>query len=83
MSDPNNNSSRWRMDKTVNISHLVVTVGLVVSAVMLMYSAELDKRIAVNTQSITHVKEQREEDGQRIEKRLDSINEKLDKLLVK
>tara|TARA_R110002167_G_scaffold91458_1_gene246105 strand:- start:176215 stop:176472 length:258 start_codon:yes stop_codon:yes gene_type:complete len=69
----------WHMDRTVNISHIAITVSIIVSVVM--YNNTLDKRIAANTQSISYVKEQREEDGRRIEKRLDSINSKLDKLL--
>lgn len=41
----------------------------------------MDKRIAVNTQSILHVQAQRVEDQKRIEKRLDSIDKNLDELL--
>ena len=71
----------WHMDKTVNISHIVVTVLLLVSAIT--YSNSLDKRIAANEQDIVHIKEQRNEDIKRIDKHFDTVNSKLDRLLAK
>lgn len=75
MSEQNN----WHMKKEINIAHIITTVALVVSGLWVL--SDMDKRIAVNTQSISYVQKQRQEDQQRIEKHLDNINKKLDKLI--
>lgn len=73
--------AQWHLKKEVNITHLVATIGLVVSA--FMYSTALDKRILTNERDIVHMKSQRAEDIDRIEKKFDTINLKLDELLKK
>ena len=75
MAEQNN----WHMKKEINVAHIITTVALMVSGLWVL--SDMDKRIAVNTQSINHVQVQRKEDQQRIEKRLDSIDKKLDTLL--
>ncbi len=76
-----NNQEQWHMKKEINLAHVITTVALVVSG--FWYFGDLDKRIASNKQEIKHVKMLRQEDQARIEKQLDSINLKLDKLLEK
>jgi hypothetical protein len=74
-------TAQWHLKKEVNITHLLATIGLVVSA--FMYSSALDKRIQSNEQDIIYLKSQRLEDVKRTEKQFDTINKKLDELLVK
>ncbi len=75
----NKDQAHWHMEKKFNLAHIITTVALIVSAIF--YFMDLDKRIDHNAQEIKHVKQLREEDQQRLEKRLDSINSKLDRLL--
>jgi peptidoglycan hydrolase CwlO-like protein len=70
---------QWHMKKEVNLVHIISTIGLLVSS--MWYLSGLDKRISANEQSIDYVQSQRTEDQKRVEKQLDSINEKLDRLL--
>lgn len=72
---------QWHMKKEINIAHIISTVVLLVSG--LWYLNGLDKRISANTQSIEYVQSLRDEDQRRVEKQLDSINKKLDRLLEK
>lgn len=73
------NHNSWHMKKEINVAHIITTVALVVSGLWVL--SDMDKRIAVNSQSISHVQAQRNEDQKRIEKRLDSIDKKLDTLI--
>ena len=72
-------SQDWHIEKSVSVGHLLTTV--VIAASVFMYFGELDKKVSANSQSIEFLKEQRQEDLQRIEKNLDGINKKLDKLV--
>ncbi|USD31067.1 hypothetical protein J8Z24_18195 [Pseudoalteromonas sp. SCSIO 43201] len=67
------------MKKEFNLAHIITTVTLLVSGIL--YLGDLDKRISTNSQELTHLKQMRNEDQKRIEKRLDSIDKKLDMLL--
>ncbi|KZX00079.1 hypothetical protein JL49_13360 [Pseudoalteromonas luteoviolacea] len=67
------------INKPVDIAHIITTVTLLVASVN--YLADFDKRISLNEQQIKDVKVQRVEDQSRIGKQLDTINEKLDKLI--
>jgi hypothetical protein len=69
----------WHIEKSVSVGHILTTV--VIAATVFMYFGELDKKVSANSQSIEFIKEQRAEDLRRIEKNLDGINEKLDKLV--
>ncbi|WP_105168566.1 hypothetical protein [Pseudoalteromonas sp. T1lg23B] len=69
----------WQMKKELNLAHIITTVTLLVSGIL--YLGDLDKRITTNTQELAHLKQIRNEDQKRIEKRLDSIDKKLDTLL--
>jgi hypothetical protein len=72
---------QWHMKKEINIAHIISTVVLLVSG--LWYLNGLDKRISANTQSIEYVQSLGDGDQRRVEKQLDSINKKLDRLLEK
>lgn len=67
------------MKKELNLAHIITTVTLLVSGIL--YLGDLDKRITTNSQALNHLKQIRNEDQKRIEKRLDSIDKKLDTLL--
>lgn len=69
----------WQMKKELNLAHILTTIALVVSGIL--YLNDLDKRITSNSQELAHLKQIRNEDQKRIEKRLDSIDKKLDALL--
>ncbi|CAH9054882.1 hypothetical protein PSECIP111951_01129 [Pseudoalteromonas holothuriae] len=69
----------WQMKKELNLAHIITTVTLLVSGIL--YLGDLDKRITTNSQALNHLKQIRNEDQKRIEKRLDSIDKKLDTLL--
>jgi len=70
---------QWQMKKELNLAHVLTTLALLVSGIL--YINDLDKRIITNTQELNHIKQIRNEDQKRIEKRLDSIEKKLDALL--
>jgi len=71
----------WHMDKKINVGHLLTTV--IIAITFFSYINAQDKRINANSINIKAIKEQRKEDSRRVEKQLDSINAKLDKLLSK
>lgn len=80
----------FHVEKSVSIGHIVTTLGLLIGC--FWFFAELDKRIAVNEQSIdtlikkqqtdlNRMQTQRNEDLKRIEGSLDKMDAKLDRLL--
>ncbi len=85
-----NLKENWHIEKSISVGHLITTIFLIVGG--LSYLSDQDKRIEQNSTTIEFVKQQRiediersvnqrTEDNKRIEKRLDSINEKLDMLI--
>ncbi|MEJ6474109.1 hypothetical protein [Pseudoalteromonas piscicida] len=74
-----NHPEQWQMKKELNLAHILTTIVLLVSSII--YLGDLDKRITTNSQELDHLKQIRKEDQKRIEKRLDSIDKKLDTLL--
>jgi len=74
-----NQEEHWHLKKELNLAHIITTVTLLVTGIL--YLSGLDKRINTNSQEIQHMKQIRNEDQKRIEKRLDSIDKKLDTLL--
>ena len=58
----------------------MTTLTLIIAC--MIYFVDLDKQISSNTLLIKYVTELRKEDQGRIEKRLDVIDRKLDKLLT-
>jgi hypothetical protein len=79
--DNNNSPEQWHMKKEINLAHVIITVSMIIT--MMWFFSDLDKRIQSNTKDINHIQVQRTEDVQRLEKQLDKINTKLDKLLVR
>lgn len=70
----------WHLKKEINIAHVMTTLTLIIAC--MIYFVDLDKQISSNTLLIKYVTELRKEDQGRIEKRLDVIDRKLDKLLT-
>jgi len=76
-----NKADGWHLKKEVNIAHVLTTLIVIVSG--FWFFADLDKRIDTNAQELKHVKLMRAESQKMFEKRLDSMDAKLDKLLEK
>lgn len=70
---------RFHVEKSVSVGHILTTIVMLVTA--FSYFSDFDKRLSQAEQSIEFIKVQRAEDSKRWEKRLDSIDKKLDKLL--
>lgn len=70
---------KFHIEKSISVGHILTTLVLIVGA--FTYFTDFDKRISATEQEIEFIKAQRVEDVRRIEKRLDSIDEKLDKLI--
>tara|TARA_Y100000310_G_scaffold342527_1_gene446177 strand:- start:23363 stop:23605 length:243 start_codon:yes stop_codon:yes gene_type:complete len=73
------NASGWQVSKVINLGDMLTIIIMGIS-LFLAYNS-IDKRIDSNAQRIEFLKEQRDEDVRRVEKRLDSIDKKLDQLL--
>jgi len=71
----------WHLKKEINLAHVITTVGLVVS--VFVWVGDLDKRITTNAQLIAFMQQQQDKDTKRVERRLQNIESKLDKLLEK
>lgn len=72
-------SQRFHVEKSISVGHILTTFVMLVTA--FSYFSDFDKRLSQAEQSIEFIKTQRAEDSKRMEKRLDSIDKKLDKLL--
>lgn len=81
MTEQRQENNNWHLKKEVNIAHVIATVAMFVTC--FWFFSDLDKRIITNSTEIIHMKDQRTEDQQRIEKQLDNINKKLDRLIAK
>lgn len=80
----------WHFEKTVNFGHIFTTILLIASA--FWFISDLEQATKANRQTILFMQEryekdmarinaQRDEDIERVEKRLDKIEAKIDKLL--
>lgn len=78
---PQQSKEHWHLKKEINLAHVLTTLALVAS--VFFFVGDLDKRILTNAQLIQFMQTQRDDDTKRVEKRLDSIGHKLDKLLQK
>lgn len=70
---------KFHLEKSISVGHILTTVVILVGAIT--YFNDFDKRISATEQEIEFIKTQRVEDSRRIEKRLDSIDAKLDRIL--
>lgn len=84
MSEQNLNG--WHVSKTINITHLLTTMAMLLSA--LWYLAGQDTRISQAELNIRHLQDQRIQDRTSAEKKFDElrtdlrlINTKLDRLI--
>lgn len=75
----NQASEQWHMKKEINLAHVITTVALAVSA--FWFFSDMNERINANSLKLEYVQQQRTEDQERVEKQLDNINKKLDRLL--
>ncbi|WP_328186931.1 hypothetical protein [Marinobacter sp. OP 3.4] len=76
----------WHVSKTINITHLLTTMAMLLSA--LWYLAGQDTRISQAELNIRHLQDQRVQDRETSEKKFDElktdlrlINSKLDRLI--
>ena len=74
-----NNENKFHIEKSISVGHIITTIVLLVGGIQ--YLSDFDKRIAPAEQDIEFLQQQRAEDARRIEKRLDSIDKKLDRIL--
>jgi len=78
MSNNQNENNGWHVKRSLDVGHIITTVVIAVSAVM-AFSGQNEK-ISLNAQRIDYLESQRNEDAERVEKRLDKIEEKIDRL---
>ena len=71
--------NKFHIEKSISVGHIITTIILLIGGIQ--YLSNFDKRIAAAEQDIEFLQQQRIEDARRIEKRLDSIDEKLDRIL--
>lgn len=71
--------NKFHIEKSISVGHIITTIILLIGGIQ--YLSDFDKRIAAAEQDIEFLQQQRVEDARRIEKRLDSIDEKLDRIL--
>ena len=76
----------WHLDKKVNLSHMVATLGL--AAALFTWANTVERRIDANTLGIIHSKELVELEQRnvksavnRVDTKVDQVNSKLDKLI--
>lgn len=73
-----NDQHGWHVDKTVSVSHLLTTVSIVVAG--LWFVSQQNERIALNEQAIRQNTAQIASQETRVDKSLNAINAKLDRL---
>ena len=71
--------NKFHIEKSISVGHIITTLVLLIGGIQ--YLSNFDKRIAAAEQDIEFLQQQRIEDARRIEKRLDRIDEKLDRIL--
>lgn len=68
----------WHLSKTVNISHLVTTIVLVVG--MVSYIGEIERSVAIQNNEIANMKETMKQHRSRYDEMFNRIDKKLDRL---
>jgi hypothetical protein len=76
----------WHLDKKVNLSHMVATLGLAFA--LFTWANTVERRIDANSLGIIHSKELVELENRnvkaavnRVDAKVDQVNDKLDKLI--
>lgn len=70
---------KWHFEKTVNVGHIATTIVIAISA--FWFFSDMQQAIKSNSQRIDFLELQRAEDRKSVEKRLDKIESKIDRLL--
>lgn len=79
--DRRENKESWHLSKSIDLSHLLVTATIVIAG--FIYITEMRKDIDINAMQIANNEQRLSESEERIVKRLDTIDTKLDKLIKK
>lgn len=76
----------WHLDKRLSIGHLVTTVSVAIGVIL--FFADVDKRVDQNTSEIAHTRELMRVEQQNLRQKVDEIDDtvkgvdrKLDKLI--
>ncbi len=73
------NNEHWRISKSVDLSHLLVTISIVIGG--FIYFTEMRKDIDIHAVKITHLADSTDKSLSNIDKRFNKIDEKLDILI--
>lgn len=82
---PDNNSQvelerrRFRMDTTINVSHIVTTIGLIVS--LFVWGSDVKEMLARHDTSIQTLKEGQSRLDSSVREELRELNRKIDRLI--
>lgn len=72
-------SRRFRMDTTVNITHILTTIGLIVT--LFTWGSDVKEMLARHDEAITSLKEAQIRDGTDVKQQLLELNRKIDRLI--
>ena len=73
------NANKFTVDTTVNIAHILTTVGMIVA--LFTWGADVKTTIATNTSEISHLKEERIRETQELKESIRELNTKMDRLI--
>lgn len=82
--DPNlerreRDESRFKIDTTINIAHILTTVGLIV--MLFSWGTDVKTTVATNTSDISHLKFERAREIAEVKAGVHELNLKLDRLI--
>ncbi len=69
----------WHLDKRLSIGHIVTTLTVLIG--IMLYATDMDKRLSLQEQRLESLNAQYHSREQALNKRLDKIDEKLDRLI--
>ena len=70
--------NNWHLSRSVSIGHLVTTAVVAIGAIM--YLGDIKENVALNSQNIQNIKEAQGSMFARIEKSMDKMDAKMDRL---
>tara|TARA_R110000868_G_scaffold362539_1_gene624698 strand:- start:128 stop:430 length:303 start_codon:yes stop_codon:yes gene_type:complete len=71
--------SRFTVDTTVNIAHILTTVAMIVA--LFAWGTDLKTTVVTNTSEISHLKEERIREGHELKESIRALNIKMDRLI--
>lgn len=71
--------SIFTVDTTVNIAHILTTVGMIVA--LFAWGTDVKTTIATNMSEISHLKEERIRESQELKESIRALNIKIDRLI--